>query len=58
MRATFAVAAGETSGSRWAGPRLRMRGGRVMERLEDIAEAWRSWEAEHDVYQREHHDLV
>ncbi len=27
-------------------------------RIDDTVEAWRSWEAEHDVYEGEHHDLV
>jgi GH15 family glucan-1,4-alpha-glucosidase len=30
----------------------------VRERIEDTAEAWRSWEAEHDVYEGPHRDLV
>jgi GH15 family glucan-1,4-alpha-glucosidase len=32
--------------------------GEVRARIEDTAEAWRSWEAEHDVYQGPHRDLV
>src|ERR671925_1488392 len=65
MRAAFTVQAGEQLGFslRWASPEDRAApeptpAGRVMERIEDTAEAWRSWEAEHDVYQGEHHDLV
>src|SRR3954464_12227780 len=30
----------------------------VRERIEDTTEAWRSWEAEHDVYDGPHRDLV
>ena len=30
----------------------------VAERIDDTVEAWRSWEAEHDVYQGEHQELV
>ena len=30
----------------------------VAPRLEDTAAAWRSWEAEHDIYQGRHRDLV
>ncbi|HYN51168.1 MAG TPA: glycoside hydrolase family 15 protein [Thermoleophilaceae bacterium] len=30
----------------------------VPARIEDTAEAWRSWEAEHDIYQGAHRDLV
>src|SRR4051794_11408529 len=30
----------------------------VMARIADTGAAWRSWEAEHDVYHGEHHDLV
>ena len=32
--------------------------GEVRARIEDTVEAWRSWEAEHDVYQGPHRDLV
>ncbi|NJQ01192.1 glycoside hydrolase family 15 protein [Streptomyces sp. PLAI1-29] len=32
--------------------------GRVPERIADTAEAWRSWEAEHDIYRGPHRDLV
>ncbi|MEV8310861.1 glycoside hydrolase family 15 protein [Streptomyces flavidovirens] len=30
----------------------------VTARINDTVEAWRSWEAEHDIYQGPHHDLV
>jgi hypothetical protein len=57
LRAAFTVHAGEQLGFslRWASPEDRAApeptpAGRVMERIEDTVEAWRSWEAEHDVY--------
>ncbi|WP_051399892.1 glycoside hydrolase family 15 protein [Haloechinothrix halophila] len=31
---------------------------RVGQRIDDTAAAWRSWEAEHDIYQGPHHELV
>jgi GH15 family glucan-1,4-alpha-glucosidase len=31
---------------------------KVAERIEDTAEGWRSWEAEHDIYEGPHRDLV
>jgi len=31
---------------------------RVAERIDDAIEAWRSWEAEHDIYDGPHRDLV
>jgi alpha,alpha-trehalase len=65
MRAAFTVHAGDQLGFslRWASPEDREApeptpAGRVMERIQDTVEAWRSWEAEHDVYHGEHHDLV
>src|SRR5215212_5024525 len=65
MRAAFTVRAGEQLGFalRWASPEDRDAPEptpveRVMGRIGDTVEAWRSWEAEHDVYQGEHHDLV
>jgi GH15 family glucan-1,4-alpha-glucosidase len=32
--------------------------GRVAERIDDTVEGWRSWEAEHDIYDGPHKDLV
>src|SRR5262249_13114220 len=32
--------------------------GRVAERIDDTVEAWRSWEAEHDIYDGPHKELV
>ena len=65
MHATFSVRAGDRLGFslRWASAEDRNApeatpAARVMERIDDTVEAWRSWEAEHDVYHGEHHDLV
>jgi GH15 family glucan-1,4-alpha-glucosidase len=65
IRASFAVAAGERVGfsMRWAPPERRQGAdatpaGHVAERIEDTAEAWRSWEAEHDIYDGPHRELV
>ena len=64
MRATFTVAAGERVGfaMRWVaagGARARAaRADEVAARIEDTVEAWRSWEAEHDVYEGPHRELV
>ena len=53
------------SGSRCAGRRPSRRAPpsptpatEVRERIEDTAEAWRSWEAEHDIYDAPNRDLV
>ena len=48
---------------RWAPPSSASRpqptpAGDVAERIEDTAEAWRSWEAEHDIYEGPHRELV
>jgi GH15 family glucan-1,4-alpha-glucosidase len=65
MTATFTVSAGEKVGFsiRWVSP-----GGReapepiapddVAARIDDTIEAWRSWEAEHSIYEGPHRDLV
>jgi alpha,alpha-trehalase len=65
MRASFALAAGETVGFalRWAAvedwnPEPPTAPGEVSARIADTAEAWRSWEAEHDVYEGPHRDPV
>jgi GH15 family glucan-1,4-alpha-glucosidase len=65
MRASFVVAAGERLGFslRWAAPETRDAPqptpvDRVAARIEDTAQAWRSWEAEHDVYDGERRELV
>jgi alpha,alpha-trehalase len=65
MRATFTVAPGEQRGFslRWGSPEAReapepTAPARVAGRIDDTAEAWRSWEAEHDVYGGPHKELV
>jgi alpha,alpha-trehalase len=65
MRATFTVAEGESLGFsvRWASAEDRnapepTAPDAVADRVADIAEAWRSWEAEHDIYDGPHRDLV
>ena len=65
MSASFRVREGERLGFslRWAPPEVRdapepTPASRVHERIEDTAEAWRSWEAEHDIYEGPHKELV
>jgi alpha,alpha-trehalase len=65
IRASFAVEAGQRAGFalRWASPEAREAPAptpaeRVAQRIEDTAEAWRSWEAEHDIYEGPHRELV
>jgi GH15 family glucan-1,4-alpha-glucosidase len=64
LAGTFTVAAGARVGFavQWAPPEGRapepFTPGRVAERLEDTIEGWRSWEAEHDIYEGPHRDLV
>jgi GH15 family glucan-1,4-alpha-glucosidase len=65
IRAAFTVRQGERRGFslRWASPEDRMPpeptpAEQVGARIDDTVEAWRSWEAEHDVYEGDHHDLV
>jgi alpha,alpha-trehalase len=65
MRASFTVAAGERAGFalRWLPleaqtPPEPTASDQVAERIADTAEAWRSWEAEHDIYEGPHRDLV
>src|SRR4051794_1721604 len=65
MHAGFSVREGERLGFslRWASPEDRMApeptpAEHVNARIEDTVEAWRSWEAEHDVYEGAHRDLV
>jgi alpha,alpha-trehalase len=64
MRATFTVAAGERVGFglHWAavdtGRPQACAPDRVAARIEDTVEAWRSWEAEHDIYDGPHRELV
>jgi GH15 family glucan-1,4-alpha-glucosidase len=64
MRAAFEVSAGETVGFslRWAPPEERLHeptpAGGVRDMIDDVAEAWRSWEADHDIYVGPHRELV
>jgi alpha,alpha-trehalase len=64
MTATFTVAAGEQVGFalQWASPEgpapEPFPAEEVAARIGDTVEAWRSWEAEHDVYAGPHRELV
>jgi alpha,alpha-trehalase len=65
ITATFTVAAGEVAGFalRWAPPEVRdppppTSPDDVAERIEETADGWRSWEAEHDIYEGPHLELV
>jgi GH15 family glucan-1,4-alpha-glucosidase len=64
MTATFTVSAGERVGFalQWAPPEgpapEPLAAEQVGARIEDTVEAWRSWEAEHDVYEGPHRDMV
>ncbi len=64
LRARFTVAAGEHLGFalRWAPVEALEHEAtapeRVYDRIADVAEGWRSWEAEHDIYEGPHRELV
>jgi alpha,alpha-trehalase len=65
MRAAFIVREGERAGFalRWAPPEQRgahepTPAEQIAARIEDTIEAWRSWEAEHDIYDGPHRELV
>jgi GH15 family glucan-1,4-alpha-glucosidase len=65
IHATFQVAKGDRAGFalRWASPEssatpMPAAAAQVWARIEDTSEAWRSWEAEHEVYEGPHRDLV
>jgi len=64
MRATFTVAAGENVGFalRWAAIESAAPqptpAARVRDCIADTVEAWRSWEALHDIYPGSHRELV
>jgi GH15 family glucan-1,4-alpha-glucosidase len=65
MRASFAVSEGESFGFslRWSSPETRKAPeptapDTVAARIEDTIEAWRSWEAEHSIYEGPHRELV
>src|SRR3954467_10375925 len=65
LHAAFAIHAGERLGFAmvWAPPEHRdpprpTAPDAVAERVDDVVAAWRSWEAEHDVYSGPHRELV
>jgi GH15 family glucan-1,4-alpha-glucosidase len=65
MRATFNLAEGEQLGFsvRWAPPESQQApqptpAEHVAGRIADTVEGWRSWEAEHDIYDGPHRELV
>src|SRR3954451_16899403 len=65
LHAAFAVGAGQRLGFAmvWAAPEHRdpprpTAPDAVAERIDDVVAAWRSWEAEHDVYCGPHRELV
>jgi GH15 family glucan-1,4-alpha-glucosidase len=65
MRASFTVSEGERTGFalRWAPAEQKAApaptpAAEVTHRIEDTAEAWRSWEAEHDIYNGPNKELV
>jgi alpha,alpha-trehalase len=65
MHAAFRVAAGDRAGfsMRWAPPEARRApeptpADQVVARIDDTVAGWRSWEAEHDVYDGPHRGLV
>src|SRR3954463_5408527 len=65
LHAAVAIHAGERLGFAmvWAPPEHRdpprpTAPDAVAERVDDVVEAWRSWEAEHDVYSGPHRELV
>jgi alpha,alpha-trehalase len=64
-RASFEIGEGESVGfaMRWtptedARPAPPSEPDRVGERIDDVVEAWRSWEAEHDIYEGPRNELV
>jgi GH15 family glucan-1,4-alpha-glucosidase len=64
MAATFTVAAGDRVGFalQWAPPEgpapEPLAPETVAQRVQDTIEGWRSWEAEHDIYEGPHRELV
>jgi alpha,alpha-trehalase len=64
MRATFVLSEGESAGFalRWlpveASAVESTPAAEVADRIAETGEAWRSWEAEHDVYDGPHRDVV
>jgi GH15 family glucan-1,4-alpha-glucosidase len=64
MRAAFTVSEGEQAGFslRWSPAESTGREptapGEVVSRIADTAEGWRTWEADHDIYEGPHRELV
>jgi GH15 family glucan-1,4-alpha-glucosidase len=65
MQASFTIAEGDAAGFslRWipaesAAPREPTAPEAVAARIDDTIEAWRSWEADHDIYEGPHRELV
>jgi len=64
MRGTFTVSEGDALGFalRWAPPEMSeptaTAPGDVRARIDDVIEAWRSWEAEHSIYEGPNRELV
>ena len=65
LRAAFAISEGERLGfsMRWAPPELRTdheptAAASVASRIDDTITAWRSWEADHDIYDGPRRELV
>jgi GH15 family glucan-1,4-alpha-glucosidase len=64
LSATFTVSEGERAGFalQWAPPEgpapEPFPAAQVAARIDDTVEAWRSWEAEHDIYEGPHRELV
>ena len=65
IRAAFTLAAGDLAGFalRWVSAEAQTPPGptaadAVADRIADTAAGWRSWEAEHDIYDGRHRDLV
>ena len=65
IRASFTLGGGERAGFalRWLPLEARTQpeptaADEVAERIADTAEAWRSWEADHDIYEGPHRDVV
>src|SRR2546423_15194693 len=64
MRARFRVVEGQSVGFaiRWSAIEAEApkptQASKVAERIDDTVEGWRSWEADHDIYEGPHRDLV
>jgi GH15 family glucan-1,4-alpha-glucosidase len=64
MKASFTLSEGERLGFglRWSPPESGSAEpcppDRIAARIEDTVEAWRSWEADHDIYEGPHRELV